>query len=61
MDEFILQIDETKFRSTNGPWNNLCLNDPWSVGYVSTLIELKYSPLKNNGNNFIMEVDKKEN
>ena len=39
MDEFLLQIDEIKFRKTNGPWNELCLNDPWSVGYVSTLIE----------------------
>lgn len=39
MNEFALQIDETKFRKTNAPWNELCLNDPWSVGYVSTLIE----------------------
>lgn len=41
MDEFILQIDEAKFRSTNAKWNDLMLNDPWSVGYVSTLIETK--------------------
>ncbi|MEP7233474.1 MAG: hypothetical protein ABI691_24660 [Ginsengibacter sp.] len=39
MDEFTLEIDEAKFRKTNGLWNELCLNDPWSVGYVSTLIE----------------------
>jgi hypothetical protein len=39
--EFSLQIDEAKFRRTNGPWNDLCLNDPWSVGYVSTLIETR--------------------
>ena len=39
MDEFTLLIDEIKFRSTNISWNYLCLNDPWSVGYVSTLIE----------------------
>ena len=39
MDEFILPINEIKFRSTNSSWNYLCLNDPWSVGYVSTLIE----------------------
>lgn len=39
MNEFTLQIDEAKFRRTNGPWNDLYLNDPWSVGYVSTLIE----------------------
>lgn len=39
MDEFILSIDKDKFRSTNAMWNKLMLNDPWSVGYVSTLIE----------------------
>ncbi len=39
MDEFVLCIDKDKFRSTNAKWNELMLNDPWSVGYVSTLIE----------------------
>ena len=39
MDEFILTIDKEKFRSTNAKWNELMLNDPWSVGYVSSLIE----------------------
>jgi ferredoxin-like protein FixX len=38
--EYTLTIDVEKFRSTNAPWNNLMLNDPWSVGYVTTLIEL---------------------
>ena len=38
--EFILPIDFAKFRSTNSTWNSLMLNDPWSVGYVTTLIEL---------------------
>ncbi len=41
MDEFVLNIDPSKFRSTNGPWNELMLNDPWSVGYVTTIIEYK--------------------
>lgn len=41
MDEFVLGIDKEKFRSTNAAWNNLMLNDPWSVGYVSQLIETK--------------------
>lgn len=41
MDEFVLSIDTDKFRSTNAAWNNLMLNDPWSVGYVSQLIETK--------------------
>lgn len=41
MEEFILGIGRDKFSSTNGMWNSLMLNDPWSVGYVSTLIELQ--------------------
>lgn len=41
MEEFVLTIDKEKFRSTNAAWNNLMLNDPWSVGYVSQLIETK--------------------
>ncbi|UGU17948.1 MjaI family restriction endonuclease [Sinomicrobium kalidii] len=40
MQEFTLSIDPNKFRSTNSSWNNLMLNAPWSVGYVTTLIEL---------------------
>ncbi len=39
MDEFIKNIDDKKFSSTNGLWNDLRLNDPWSVGYVSNLIQ----------------------
>ena len=41
MEEFVNTIDLQKFASTNGAWNDLMLNDPWSVGYVTTLIELK--------------------
>ena len=41
MNEFVLGIDRDKFSSTNSMWNKLMLNDPWSVGYVSTLIELQ--------------------
>lgn len=41
MEEFVNQIDRVKFSSTNGEWNRLMLNDPWSVGYVTTLIELQ--------------------
>lgn len=40
-DEFKIDIDANLFRSTNGVWNKLMLNDPWSVGYVTTLIETK--------------------
>jgi len=39
MDEFINGLDIGRFESTNSLWNNLMLNDPWSVGYVTTLIE----------------------
>lgn len=41
MDEFTLTIDIAKFRSTNAKWNELMLNAPWSIGYVSTLIKTK--------------------
>lgn len=40
MIEFFLTIDIHKFRSTNATWNALMLDDHWSVGYVTTLIEL---------------------
>lgn len=35
-------MDPRLFASTNGPWNRLGLNSPWSVGYVSTLIHAKH-------------------
>lgn len=38
IDAFINPIDPMIFRQTNAPWNDLRLNDPWSVGYVSSLI-----------------------
>ncbi len=41
MDEFINSINSARFESTNGLWNELMLNDPWSVGYVATLIEME--------------------
>lgn len=41
MDEFINSLDTALFESTNGLWNELMLNDPWSVGYVTNLIETK--------------------
>ncbi len=39
MDKFTNHLDKSKFSRTNSPWNELMLNDPWSVGYVSSLIE----------------------
>ena len=41
MDIFELDIDTEVFKKTNEIWNKLQLNDPWSVGYVSSLISLK--------------------
>ena len=39
MDLFQNLIDLNKFKSTNAIWNELKLNSPWSVGYVTNLIE----------------------
>lgn len=41
MEEFVNKLDIGRFESTNGLWNKLMLNNPWSVGYVTTLIETK--------------------
>jgi hypothetical protein len=41
MKEFMLNMDSHRFRVTNASWNKLGLNDPWSIGYVTTLIESK--------------------
>lgn len=41
MDEFTLPTDANKFRSTNQTWNDLMLNDPWSVGYVTSLVVIE--------------------
>lgn len=51
-NEFILGIDAEKFRRTNFSWNKLMLNDPWSVGYVSTLIETREWTSKEDWENF---------
>lgn len=40
-DIFTNPLDAEKFRLTNAPWNELCLNDPWSVGIVTNIIELR--------------------
>ena len=61
MDEFILSIDSNKFRSTNSTWNNLMLNNPWSVGYVTTLIELVEFQSKEEWESFYYESGKKRN
>ncbi len=52
MCEFINSLDAEKFRLTNSKWNDLRLNDPWSVGYVSTLIESVSFSSKEDWENF---------
>ena len=38
MDAFKNPLEKSRFEFTNAPWNRLRLNDPWSVGYVSSLV-----------------------
>lgn len=57
MEEFVLGIDREKFSSTNAKWNALMLNDPWSVGYVSTLIELQSWQSKEEWEEFYYEAE----
>ncbi|MCC8410483.1 hypothetical protein LJ707_16190 [Mucilaginibacter sp. UR6-1] len=52
MDEFKLPIDVNKFRSTNQMWNDLMLNDPWSVGYVTSLIVIEEFTTKQDWESF---------
>ena len=56
MNEFQIPIDAIKFKKTNYPWNQLMLNHPWSVGYVSQLIELKAFKGKDEWENFYYEM-----
>jgi len=56
MDEFINDLDPQTFRFTNSPWNELMLNDPWSVGYVTMLIELKTFSNKEEWETFYYEM-----
>lgn len=49
---FTNQIDAKKFRSTNGIWNDLCLNSPWGIGYVSSLIESETFSTKDDWKDF---------
>jgi hypothetical protein len=40
-DNFVNKLDKDRFESTNTLWNELRLNTPWSVGYVSELIVMR--------------------
>lgn len=61
MDEFVNTLDASKFAATNGPWNTLMLNHPWSVGYVATLIELHQFTHKEEWENFYYESGRQRN
>ena len=56
MEAFRNPVDPDKFRRTNAPWNTLMLNDPWSVGYVSSLIELTTFAQKEDWERFYYEM-----
>lgn len=45
-DLFQLPISKEVFASTNATWNKLRLNAPWSVGYVSYLIQQEHFSCK---------------
>jgi len=61
MDEFKNTLNTALFESTNGLWNNLMLNDPWSVGYVTTLIEMKTFNNKEEWESFYYESGEERN
>ncbi len=55
MSEFKNTIDVNKFRATNQPWNYLKLNSPWSIGYVTSLIESKIFKTKEDWEDFYFQ------
>ena len=55
MDEFLNPVPPTLFRATNGPWNALRLNAPWSVGYVASLVEARAFAEKTEWRDFYYE------
>lgn len=52
MDEFTNSLNVGRFESVNGLWNDLRLNDPWSVGYTTTLVETQEFPDKESWESF---------
>ena len=61
MTGFTNHIDTNKYRATNAPWNKLRLNDPWSVGYVTSLIESENFKTKEEWESFYYDSGKKRN
>lgn len=55
MDCFELKIDKRKFQQINSIWNELRLNSPFSVGYVTNLIESRSFKNKEEWENFYYE------
>ena len=60
-DLFENKLDRQIFESTNALWNELRLNDPWSVGYVSTLISDKNFTNKEEWEKFYYRSGEKRN
>ena len=46
MSAFKNTLNPQKFRATNAVWNELTLNSPWSIGYVSSLVESEFFTTK---------------
>lgn len=61
MQVFQLDIDKDRFEQTNGLWNELQLNAPWSVGYVSSLIESQRFDTKEEWERYYYETGKVRN
>lgn len=61
MEEFTNRLDKSLFESTNESWNDLFLNSPWSVGYVTDLIHDKPFRQKEHWENYYYESGNRRN
>lgn len=61
MELFINHVPTKKFTATNEIWNNLRLNAPWSVGYVSYLINVKTFTKKQHWEEFYYQTGNERN
>lgn len=52
LDFFTNTVAPEKFKSTEPVWKELCLHDPWSVGIVENIIELRIQKNKEDWENF---------
>lgn len=56
-----LKTDKSKLANSQGIWNHLYLNDPWSIGYVSNLIETASFQSKSYWEQFYFESGEERN